>query len=516
MTVLETLAVKLVGDTSEFVSSMDKADSKWNAVGDKIKSTGDKMSATVTAPLLAMGGLAVKAASDLNESMNKTDVVFGSSAKTIETWSQGSAKALGQSRQQALEAAGTFGNLFNTMGIGSEQSAKMSMSIVGLASDLASFNNLDPTVALEKLKAGLVGEAEPLRSLGVNLTAAAVQAKAMEMGLADANGELSQSALAQARYALILEQTKAAQGDFARTSDGLANSSRIMKAELADAAATMGQHLLPIALKIVTTINSWLEAFNNLSPATQKTILVVAGLAAAIGPLLSIVGTAISAWGTLTTVFAAAGPVVTTIGAIIAALGGPITIVIAVVAALAAAWATNFGGIRDITYSVMNSVKDFIGSSVQAIRNFFSGSWEDVGRRVIEGIANGIRGAWNFVVDAARGAAEAALNAAKSALGISSPSKVAAQQVGAPFAAGIREGAMRGLSSLSADITRGLDVTVSGIRTAQAATAAPSGFGLSNLSIPVTINIAGNADEQSVRRGSQSGLIDALRQAGLM
>jgi phage-related minor tail protein len=513
MALLDTLVVKLIGDITDFESKMDQAGSKWSSVGQKMTQTGAVMTAAVTAPLVAIGLKSIEAASNLAESMNKVDVVFGKNAETIKTWADGAAKALGQSEQQALEAAGTFGNLFTAMGIGSDQSTKMSTSIVELASDLASFNNIDPTVALEKLRAGLVGETEPLRTLGVNLSAAAVEAKAMEMGLVGANGELTAAAKAQAAYALILEQTKTAQGDFSRTSEGLANSTRIMKAELADAAANLGTMLLPIALKIVNVITSWIEKFQALSPETQKIILIVAGLAAAIGPVLVVAGTLISSVTAIMGAFAAAGPVIAGIGPILAVLTGPIGLVVLAVAALAAAWATNFGGIRDVTYAVFGAVRDFIGNAIQSIKNFFSGSWSDIGARMMQGIADGIRSAWNFVVDAARGAAEAALNAAKSALGISSPSKVAADQIGMPFAQGIREGAMRGIGALSADITRGLDITVGGIRPqSQISTAGAGGF---SGNIPVTINISGNADESSVRRGAGMGVLDALRQVGL-
>lgn len=199
-------------------------------------------------------GSAISGASDLNESLSKVRVVFGENAGAIESWASKASTSMGQSRQQALEAAGTFGNLFDALGLGSKDAANMSQSVVGLATDLSSFNNIGTDVALEKLRAGLVGEVEPLRTLGVNLNAAMVEAKAMEMGLADANGEISESAKVQARYALILEQTKNAQGDFARTSGGLANQQRILKASWTDLKAGIGQALLPVITSLVKVL----------------------------------------------------------------------------------------------------------------------------------------------------------------------------------------------------------------------------------------------------------------------
>ena len=201
-------------------------------------------------------GDSIGAASDLEESASKVSQVFGDQAGSINRFAENAATSLGQSRQQALEAAGTFGNLFTSMGLSRDAAAGMSTDVVSLASDLASFNNLKPEEALEKLRAGLVGEVEPLRALGVNFNAAEVEAQAMKMGLAEANGEVSESAKVQARMALIMAKTTNAQGDFARTSDGLANQQRIATARFEDAKAKIGNALLPVMTKLTSFVSS--------------------------------------------------------------------------------------------------------------------------------------------------------------------------------------------------------------------------------------------------------------------
>ena len=285
--------------------------------------------------IATIGPAAVGAASDLNESMSKANVVFGDSIKVVDQFAASSASSFGIAKQTAYEAAGTFGNLFVTMGLGKNKAADMSVDIVELAADLASFNNIKPEEALEKLRAGLVGETEPLRSLGVNLTADAIKAKAMAMGLArtttetviaaDAAEKLAiaqakhaailkkygadslqarQSALnlanaeayakgkvesstqeltpamkAQAAYALIMEQTKTAQGDFARTSDGLANTQRILQATFKDISAEIGTALLPgvlgiaksVAPLVKTLMPKLQDVLTKLSPVIEDT-----------------------------------------------------------------------------------------------------------------------------------------------------------------------------------------------------------------------------------------------------
>jgi hypothetical protein len=206
-----------------------------------------------------IAGETIKAASDLTESINKTSVAFASSDKDILKWSEDSAKALGQSRQQALEGASSFGLLFRTMGLAPAVTAEMSIALVQLATDMASINNISPEEALTKLRAGLVGEVEPLRTVGVLLNAVAVEGKAMEMGLATTTKAITEQDKVMARYQLILEQTALTQGDFARTSGELANKQRILAANIADSQALLGKLLVPAASGGVGALNVWLE-----------------------------------------------------------------------------------------------------------------------------------------------------------------------------------------------------------------------------------------------------------------
>lgn len=404
---------------------LGKAGLDLSKLSEQFTRMGSALTKGVTLPLVGIGTLAVKTASDLEESMSKVNVVFDQAAISVQNWAMSSATSFGISRQKALEAAGTYGNLFVTMGLTSDAAADMSTELVELAADLASFNNLTPEEVLTKLRSGLVGEVEPLRALGVNLTAATVQAKAMEMGLADADGQLSQSALLQARYALILEQTTTAQGDFARTADGLANSTRIARAELEDAAAQLGTQLLPIATQLIHKISELVSKFTALSPETQKVIVVAAGLAAAVGPLLLVVGQAITIFGALSSAVSAAGPV---LAAIAAVLTGPVGLAIAAVVAAVGllywAWKKNIGGIQGIISNAVIIIKELFQRIVNLIRNAMNLDWGAIGRSVIHGIANGIRSGIASIVNAARDAAQSALNAAKRFLGIRSPSNV--------------------------------------------------------------------------------------------
>jgi hypothetical protein len=222
-------------------------------------------------------GQFVDAASDLNEQISRTGVVFGDAAPAVLDFAQTTAQAMGISRTQALETAGSFGTLFRSAGLSTDAAADMSTGLVQLAADLASFNNIDPTEALDKLRSGLVGESEPLRSVGVLLSEEAVKLKAVELGLVSANQALTEAQKVQARYALILDQTRTAQGDFARTSTGLANASRIIRASFADIRTELGQAFLPVAARAAT----W------LAQELPRALVLVRDVAQQVGPVLA-------------------------------------------------------------------------------------------------------------------------------------------------------------------------------------------------------------------------------------
>lgn len=257
-------ASKEIGQVSSGLKTLDKNAENASKTGTKLGSsignavtslTGMNISALATGgAVAALAGEArkmISAASDLSETQNKVKVVFGESADEIMAFGESAATAMGMSKTAALSAAGTFGNLFVSMGMTSDKSSEMSRGLVKLAADLSSFNNIDSAIVLEKLRAGLTGETEPLKTLGVNLSAAAVSARALAMGLVEEGEALTAAQKAMATYSLILEQTKTAQGDFANTADGAANASRILEAATLDLEAAAGKTLLPTWTNLV-------------------------------------------------------------------------------------------------------------------------------------------------------------------------------------------------------------------------------------------------------------------------
>lgn len=203
---------------------------------------------------------ALAAARDLQEQQTKVNFVFKDAANAVNVFASGAATSFGISQRAALEAMGTIGNLLEAIGESPQRASEMSVALTRLAADLSSFNNVASSEVLRALNAALVGEAEPARRLGVNISMARVEAKALAMGLADTKTAITDADKVTARYAIIMEDTKNAQGDFARTSMNLANQQRMLDAQIENLSAHMGQLVQGPATLLVGVFNDILKS----------------------------------------------------------------------------------------------------------------------------------------------------------------------------------------------------------------------------------------------------------------
>jgi hypothetical protein len=246
----------------------------------------DKMTVPAIAAFgaVAVGGIkAAQAASNFNETINKSNVIFGDAAKSVQQFASTAATSLGQSKQAALDAAATFGVFGKAAGKTGEDLAGFSTQMVQLTSDLASFHNANPADVALALGAALRGESEPIRKYGVLLNDAALKAEAMSMGIYNGKGALEQSAKVLAAQSLILKQTGDAQGDFARTSGGLANQQRILKAKIDDAVVAIGNAFIPV-------MEAVLPLLTNFATFVGDNAGLVSALAIGIGTLAGVIG----------------------------------------------------------------------------------------------------------------------------------------------------------------------------------------------------------------------------------
>ena len=270
---IRTMKLNLLADVSKFSTGMVKAENETKGLSTKVNKYSKAMAKSFAIAGAAAGAFAikvgldsVKAASDLNEEVSKAEVIFGDVADEIKAFSKTADTALGLSQKQALAAASTFATFGKAAGLTEKDLAKFSTGATKLSSDLASFYNTSADEAITAIGAALRGESEPIRKYGVLLNDATLKAKAMEMGLYDGKGALDVQARSLAAYQVILDQTTDAQGDFSRTSDGLAGQQKILTAQLENLKTTMGTNLLPIAKEVVTQLNFMAAAFGGNDP----------------------------------------------------------------------------------------------------------------------------------------------------------------------------------------------------------------------------------------------------------
>ena len=213
---------------------------------------------------------AIKAASDFQEATSKVNVVFGRASKSVKNFADGAARNLGQSKQAVLDAAGVFGTFGKAAGLAGEDLSTFTTDFVTLSTDLASFNNTSPEEAVLAIGAALRGESEPLRRYGVLLNDAVLKQEAMTLGIYDGKGALTAQQKVLAAQSAIYKQTTDAQGDFMRTSDGLANSQRTLKAIIDDVKVSIGQAFLKQAETATKNVIFLADALDKIPTPTGQ------------------------------------------------------------------------------------------------------------------------------------------------------------------------------------------------------------------------------------------------------
>jgi hypothetical protein len=323
-----TYNVDLSGFTRKVKSAQaafEKSAEKMQAVADKLSGIGQSLTLGLTAPIALAGASAIKMASDMDESMNKVDVAFKNSSKEVKDFAKKTLKEFGVTQSAALDTAALFGDMGTSMGLTTQEAASMATGLVGLSGDLSSFKNIEQDIAKTALAGIFTGETESLKQLGIVMTQTNLELFAMEQGIRKSMAEMTEAEKVNLRYAFVMSKTANAQGDFARTSDGFANQLRILQGNIQEITTEFGKRLLPTATKIVNKFNEIAETLNKLAPEQQDSIILFAGIAAAIGPvILALAGMAQAASFVAGGLAILAGPV----GLIAAAFAGAAALII--------------------------------------------------------------------------------------------------------------------------------------------------------------------------------------------
>ena len=362
---------------------------RLNSVGDKfknfgnsMKSVGQNLSATLTLPIVGAGVAMVNVASDAEEMQSKFDTVFKTTAAEVENWAKTVGNSIGRSSLDLKEAVSNSADLMIGMGMTEQKAGELSQKFIELAYDLGSFNNVSDETALEAMTKAMMGETEMAKQLGVNLSVATMEQSEYVKALGKKWKDMTQAEKAEAYYAESVKQSTNAIGDAARTSDSFTNKTRALQGKIKDLSAEIGENLLPIALKLVNKVADIIDSFLKLDERTQNIILTVAAVAAAIGPLLIIVGQMSMGIGALCSAFGA-----------MTALSAPVIAAIAAIIGIIAVLAIGINsGTEEVNAAIDNmsvkfeEAKNICINAMQNLWTVFLSIWETIGKPLYDAI----------------------------------------------------------------------------------------------------------------------------------
>lgn len=220
----------------------------------------------------------IQAASDLEEVQNVVDTVFGESSAIIDNFAKNAVKSLGLSELSVKKYASTMGAMLKSMKLSDKQVLVMSQNMTALAGDMASFYNLSGDDAFQKIRAGISGETEPLKQLGINLSVANMEAYALSQGIDKSYNSMTQAEQAILRYNYLLDVTKDAQGDFARTSGSWANQVKVLSEQWNTFKSVLGSSFIQVLTPVIQALNMIMGKLILAGQYFQRFIYMITGV----------------------------------------------------------------------------------------------------------------------------------------------------------------------------------------------------------------------------------------------
>lgn len=320
--------VELYVKNSKFMKGLNSASKQLTSFGKDLTKIGATFAAA-GAGVLGVLSTTVSVASDMEEQMNKFNVVFGESASEMRKWADTTGKALGRSSLQMVTFLGSTQDLLVPMGFAADRARTLSKEMATLAIDVASFNNAADEDVLRDFHAALTGSGEVMKKYGVIVSEAAVKQQLLSEGLDPKNVTESQKAMA--RWTLIVQGTSAAAGDATRSAGSYANQMKALTAAVTDAKIAIGEQLLPIitpfvsrAKEAVAVIRAWIKGNGSYAAS----VAIVAAKLLALGSAVIGIGAVFAGAGSIIGAFTfAVGTAATGVGLLVSAfllLGTPL------------------------------------------------------------------------------------------------------------------------------------------------------------------------------------------------
>jgi hypothetical protein len=287
-TTLEELQIKFTAQMGGLTSQLNGVKKQLGGVETSVKSTSTAFAGLARAAKLFIGAYVIRGmiklgkeslsmANDVVESESLFAVSMKGMAASARAWSEELSASLGLNAYNLRKNVGTFNTMFMSMGLGEQAAYNMSTSLVQLAEDMASFYNVDPEEMFTKLRAGITGETEPLKRLGIMVDENTIKQYALSEGISTTGKNLTQTGKLMARYAAIMAQTTNAQGDLARTINSPVNQIRLLNNTLDMAKIALGQAFQPIQAIVLPILNSLARAALTAANAVKNFMWALTG-----------------------------------------------------------------------------------------------------------------------------------------------------------------------------------------------------------------------------------------------
>lgn len=209
-------------------------------------------------------------ASDVQEVQNVVDTAFGDMKQDMEDFADTAIEKFGISALTAKRTGSTYMSMARGMGLVGEDASKMSLNLTALSADMASFYNQSQDMTALALNSVFTGETETLKKYGIVMTQVNLEEYARTKGITKSIQAMTQQEQTLLRYNYVMEQTRLAQGDFAKTGDSWANQTRKLSENFKNLQVEFGKAFVQIGTLFVPILNKIIEGLTVIAQLAQK------------------------------------------------------------------------------------------------------------------------------------------------------------------------------------------------------------------------------------------------------
>lgn len=299
MATVDQLQVLITANAAQFEKQMQGVQKQLNAVSQntsKMSSQASaafsKMKIAAAAAAVAIGAMVVKSTKEFGnfeQNVGGAKAIFGEYAGFVQKKALEAANSMGMSMNQYMQTVNKIGAIMQGTGMDAKTSLALTSDWMQRAADQASVMGVTTETAMDAITAAAKGNFMLMDNIGVKMTQANIQAYALANGLATAGQEMTEAQKVAAAYAMFMDRTSYAAGNFAREGATTLNGAlATLKANFANLGAMLGSAFAPTVQAVALAIN------NYLIPVLQAVIPYIIGFMNVIGQMVSFVGSALS------------------------------------------------------------------------------------------------------------------------------------------------------------------------------------------------------------------------------